>query len=162
MRKLGRDEASCGTCSSTGRERAIIRALSVELFGEVLVLPDFPARPNIRGSGMTDSGRYAARLAEKFGYQNTFYHQEPHLDITMTVATDLAESHDFIISSEVFEHIAPPVERAFENVYKILRPGGVFILTVPYGLQAATIEHFPELEDFTVIEEAEEFRAYET
>jgi SAM-dependent methyltransferase len=151
--QLGREESSCARCSSTGRERAIIRALSLELFGEALALPDFPPRRDIRGFGMTDSGRYADRLAEKFDYRNTFYHQEPHLDITMpSVAAELAESHDFIISSEVFEHIVPPVQIAFDNVYKILRPGGTFVLTVPYGLIPKTIEHFPTLHEFTLEE----------
>ncbi|MFN2508582.1 MAG: methyltransferase domain-containing protein [Chthoniobacterales bacterium] len=154
MEKLRRESGTCSACSSTARERAIIRALSLELFGESLALPDFPLRPDIKGLGMTDSGRYASRLREKLGYQNTYYHQEPRLDVAAEeLSPDLIESSDFIISSEVFEHILPPVERAFQNVLKILRPGGVFILTVPYRTAPDTIEHFPGLHDFVLIEE---------
>lgn len=152
LSSFGREVSTCLSCRSTGRERAIIRALSVELFGETIVLADFPQRRDIVGTGMSDSGRYATQLAEKFRYQNTFYHQEPRLDITMTVPPALAESHDFVISSEVFEHIAPPVQLAFDNVFKILRPGGTFVLTVPYGLIPKTIEHFPSLNTFHVEE----------
>ena len=153
LSKMGRERRSCGHCSSTGRERAIIRALLVALFGESLALPDLSPRRDLRGFGMSDSGRYATRLAEKFGYRNTFYHKEPRIDITMSpVPAELAASQDFIISSEVFEHIAPPVDRAFENVYSMLRPGGVFILTVPYGTFPSTIEHFPTLHEFTLEE----------
>ncbi len=59
---------------------------------------------------------------------------------------------DFIISSDVFEHVVPPVSRAFENVWKMLKPGGVFVLTVPYGAQRETVEHFPELNEFSIVE----------
>lgn len=152
MTAFGREQPSCAACSSTGRERAIIRALSLELFEADLAIPDFPLRPDLRGFGLSDSGRYATALAQKLGYENTFYHQEPRLDIAAeTLPARLIESVDFIISSEVFEHVLPPVSQAFENVFQILKPGGVFVLTVPYGLQPATIEHFPELNDFTVI-----------
>jgi len=151
--ELGRELQSCSSCSSTSRERAIIRALSLGLFAEVLALPDFPLRRDLRGFGMSDSGRYAARLAEKLDYENTFYHKEPRVDVGVEVVPPhLIEKADFIISSEVFEHVLPPVARAFENVYKMLKPGGLFVLTVPYGLHPKTIEHFPDLHDFTLIE----------
>jgi SAM-dependent methyltransferase len=131
--------------------RAIIRALSTRIFGENLLLSDFPARPDIRGLGMTDWGGYAKRLAEKFCYQNTYYHQEPRLDISAVKIPADFLANDFIISSDVFEHIVPPVSRAFENVWKMLKPGGLFILSVPYTNKKETIEHFPELYDFTVV-----------
>ena len=34
----------------------------------------------------------------------------------------------------------------------MLRQGGLLLLTVPYGLQPETIEHFPELHEFTLVE----------
>ncbi len=102
---------------------------------------------------MTDWDGYAGRLAEKFRYENTFYHQEPQLDIAAAqMPPERVGQSDFIISSEVFEHIAPPVQRAFDNVYRLLKPGGVFVLTTPFGNQKSTIEHFPGLYDFEVLE----------
>jgi len=80
--RLGREEVSCKGCGSSPRARAIIRVLSTQLFGKNLLLSDFPARPDIRGLGMTDSKGYATRLAEKFSYRNTYYHKEPRLDIS--------------------------------------------------------------------------------
>ncbi len=55
---------------------------------------------------------------------------------------------DFVISSEVFEHVPPPVERAFENVARLLKPSGVLIMTVPYSLESSMREHYPELHEF--------------
>ena len=63
--ELQREIASCKACGSTPRARAIIRALSLELFGQNLVLPDFPVSRGISGLGMTDWEGYAVRLAEK-------------------------------------------------------------------------------------------------
>jgi SAM-dependent methyltransferase len=60
------------------------------------------------------------------------------------------ESADFVVSSDVFEHVPPPVEKAFENLYKILKNGGVCIFSVPYDNQGQTKEHFPDLYDFSI------------
>jgi SAM-dependent methyltransferase len=153
LTNLRRETISCNICGSTTRRRAIIRALTAELFGESLALPDIPERRDIKGLGMTDWEDYAPKLAEKFDYRNTFYHKEPKLDISdAELAGNLIDSSDFIISSDVFEHVVPPISRAFKNAWKILRPGGVFILTVPYAPVPKTIEHFPDLNDFTLIE----------
>ena len=150
--QLQRETASCETCGSSPRARAIIRALSVGLFGQNLVLPDFPVSRGLSGLGMSDWEGYAVRLAEKFRYTNTYYHKEPKLDISNPEVPEcLVQSSDFIISSEVFEHVVPPVSRAFENTFKMLKPGGVFVLTVPWATQTETVEHFPELHDFAII-----------
>jgi SAM-dependent methyltransferase len=155
--RLGREEGSCKGCGSSSRMRAVIRVLSTELFGKSLLLGDFPAHPDIRGLGMTDWKGYANTLAEKFSYQNTYYHLEPRLDISAVEIPVHLLANDFVISSEVFEHVVPPVGRAFENVAKMLKPGGLFILTVPYTNKKETIEHFPDLYDFTVVEDHETF-----
>jgi SAM-dependent methyltransferase len=151
--KLQRETASCDGCGSSARNRAVIRALSLGLFGESLALPDFPSNRQLRGVGMTDWEGYAIRLAEKFSYTNTYFHTEPKLDISAGQLPDrFVAANDFVISSEVFEHVPPPVQKAFENVFAMLKPGGVFVLTVPYGTAAKTTEHFPELHDYQVTE----------
>src|SRR6185295_5945282 len=81
--------------------------------------------------------------------QNTFYHQPPHLDITQLDSTRVGTC-DFVIATEVFEHIAPPVELAFQNVWRLLKPGGSFILPVPYLKTGVTDEHFPRLHEYTI------------
>jgi SAM-dependent methyltransferase len=151
VRHLTRESGICQNCGSTTRVRAIIRVLSTELFGDNLSLPDFPLHREICGLGMTDWEGYAVKLAEKFDYRNTYYHQEPKLDVSASSIAPELMAKDFIISSEVLEHVVPPVSRAFENVGRMLKPGGVFVLTVPYGLQVETIEHFPELNEFKIM-----------
>ena len=161
--QLQRETVSCTSCGSTARTRAIIRALSLELFDQNLILPDFPVRRETSGLGMSDWEGYAVKLAEKFRYTNTYFHKEPRLDISSPqIPESLVQSNDFIISSEVFEHVVPPVERAFENTFKMLKPGGIFVLTVPYGPWKETIEHFPELYDFTLIKDDVNYRLENT
>lgn len=143
MSQLQREVPSCTACGATVRMRAIIHALSVALFGKSMVIKDFPAT-SLSGKGMSDWDGYAQPLSAKLNYCNTFYHQTPFLDISTINETDVA-SVDFLISSDVFEHVTPPISNAFLNAYNMLRDNGVFILSVPYTLNAETVEHFPDL-----------------
>ena len=131
------------------RWRAIVAAISTELFGEARALPDFPSRPELAGLGMSDDACYATPLAKKLSYVNTFYDEEPHFDV-MNPGPEHLGRYDFIVSSDVFEHVPPPPVRAFENARRMLRPGGVLIFSVPYRPDGDTEEHFPELFDFEI------------
>lgn len=150
LENLSREVASCVSCGSTVRMRAIVHVLSTELFGESLVLKDFPLRKDIRGVGMSDWDGYAEPLSGKLDYTNTYYHQEPLLDIT-AITEDKHQMMDFIISSDVYEHVLFPVSLAFENTKRLLKNNGVFVFTVPYTKEGeSTVEHFGKLHDFEI------------
>lgn len=147
--RFDREVGSCAGCRSTVRTRAVVQMISRELFGLDIPLTQFPVVKGVRGIGISDSPDYAERLAEKFSYRNTFYHKEPAFDIVNVPESEWG-SYDFLISSEVFEHIAPPVEIAFRNAFRLLKPHGLFFFTVPYTLEEATTEHFPDLHDYGI------------
>ena len=147
LEELDREVISCKSCRSTPRFRSVISVLSSELFGRPLSMKDFPHRPDLRGIGFSDWHEYANRLARKFNYTNTFLDRDPILDISRP-QPQLAGTCDFVIASEVFEHVIPPVERAFGYLLDILKPGGLFVLTVPFSLEPSTKEHFPSLAEF--------------
>jgi SAM-dependent methyltransferase len=130
--------------------RSVIQLLSRELFEESLVLADFPERTGIDGLGLSDWPGYAERLAAKVNYVNTFYHQEPRLDIT-SIDEQFEGRFDFVIASDVFEHVPPPVSRAFSGMFRLLKPGGVAVFTAPWVKAATTAEHFPSLHAYEVI-----------
>jgi SAM-dependent methyltransferase len=138
-------------CESTVRDRTIVHLLTSALIGHSAALPDLPQRRDLRGLGLSDSRTYARPLRRTFSYTNTYFHTRPKLDIT-NVADRHDATYDFIISSDVFEHVAPPVARAFSGARRLLKPGGVFVFSVPFSLDADTIEHFPDLHDYRVIE----------
>jgi SAM-dependent methyltransferase len=127
----------------------LIALLSREIFGVELAIPDFPVLKGVRGIGMSDPQALAERLAEKFDYTNTFYHQEPRLDIVHP-EPDQLDRYDFILSSEVLEHVPPPAERAFANLNRMLKRDGLLLLTVPYKINGQTEEHFPELYEYAL------------
>jgi SAM-dependent methyltransferase len=146
---------TCSTCGSNVRMRAIIYMLALELFGEARMLPEFPRCENVKGFGMSDAQCYSVMLGEKVNYTNTFYDREPYLDITDS-HPDQHGTYDFILSSDVFEHVAPPIERAFEEAFRLLKPYGVLCITVPSVIADQTDEHYPDLHQYSVIELAGE------
>ena|SRR5215471_4492323 len=92
--QLGRELASCDFCGSSVRTRSLLRALSLELFGVSLTLPEFPRVRSLRGLGMSDPGQYANGLAGKLDYRNTFYDREPRFDIVRPAADEFGK-YDF-------------------------------------------------------------------
>lgn len=147
-----RETPSCGVCHSSLRMRSVIHALSTALFSKSLAIHAFPQNPSLKGLGMSDWDGYASRLGGRLNYVNTFYHTEPRLDIT-DVPLKMHGLYDFLISSDVFEHIPPSgLKAAFANARALLSEGGVFVLTVPFTKSGSTIEHFPRLHDFQIVE----------
>jgi SAM-dependent methyltransferase len=109
-------------------------------------LPEFSERKELRGIGLTDPEPIAALLAERFTYRNTFLTTEPRLDIRRD-PSPLGEL-DFLIASEVFEHIEPPVAPAFENAARTLKPAGALLFTVPWVWDGDAATAIPELHDW--------------
>ena len=104
---------------------------------------------------MSDALQYAGFLEKKFNYANTYYHQKPMLDIMNPDFTAFSEL-DFIISSDVFEHVLPPVSTAFNNAFKLLNNKGFLLLTVPYEKKLPqTIERYPEIDEFDLFKDHE-------
>jgi SAM-dependent methyltransferase len=143
---------TCSRCGSNVRMRALIHLLALELFGETRMLPEFPQYKSVKGFGMSDALCYATPLAEKVDYTNTFYDRHPYLDITES-HPDQHGTYDFILSSDVFEHVAPPVSRAFEESFRLLKPNGFLCITVPSLHEVdETDEHYPDLHQYSIVE----------
>jgi len=146
---LTREASSCTACGSNVRFRAIARLVTLELLGGEIALCDAPVRKDLAGLGLSDADAYAVPLAAKFAYVNTWFHTEPRLDITNVPEVRFGQ-YDFVIASEVFEHVEAPIARAFHNARKLLKPGGKIIFTVPFSFDATTREHFPDLHEWNV------------
>src|SRR5262249_40360504 len=93
---------------------------------------------------------YARPLARKFDYTNTHYDRPPRLDITEP-HPELAGSYDFILAADVLEHIAPPVERALEEMCRLLKPTGFLGITIYCHPSDIMREHFPDLHEYRVL-----------
>ncbi|WP_297324712.1 methyltransferase domain-containing protein [Nitrosomonas sp.] len=148
-----REASSCKECGSSLRVRSVIHALTSEIFGDSLPLPSAPISKSIRGVGMSDWEGYAKPLARIFSYHNSFYHQEPRLDITNVPESEF-EKYDFLISSDVMEHVPKDVDKAFAFMAKMLKPGGFLVLTVPYKPDGDHEEFYPDLHEYRLISTA--------
>jgi SAM-dependent methyltransferase len=148
LAELGRESPSCPGCRSTARQRALALALERRFLEAGEHVADCP-RHQLAGLGMSDMQQLADPLARAFAYTNTFLHQEPLLDLTALPAS-VHRSVDFVVCSEVLEHVEPPVERAFAALHRLLRPDGLLVLTTPYTFETATVEHFPDLHEHRI------------
>ncbi|MEO8739903.1 MAG: methyltransferase domain-containing protein [Casimicrobiaceae bacterium] len=114
-------------------------------------MPKFPVSPNIRGIGLSDANAYARGLADRFDYVNTYFDREPRLDICKPDRAFLG-ANDFVIASDVFEHIEAPVATAFRNLRELLKPNGIVVFTVPFSFAEHTTEHFPDLFEWRLVD----------
>lgn len=142
------------------RFRAICYILTKLLFNQVKILYDLDINKNIKGIGMSDSG-WANICEKKFNYINTFYHKQPYLDIYNTEHVKNYSELDFIISSDVFEHIDPNpgIQIAFDNLYKMLKKNGFIVFSVPFT-DGEHIEHYPNLYKYNIIKENNNYILY--
>jgi SAM-dependent methyltransferase len=140
-----REGSNCPKCGSSSRDRAVVAgAISASLtFGRRL--ESF--------IGISDSAVVESALQRFFGdrYINHQYHCEPRIDL-LDIAPKYYEGADVVTCSDVLEHVQRPVALAFSGLYKLLRPGGVAIITVPHIATGVTVEHFPELSEYTIVE----------
>ncbi len=133
------------------RFRAICYVFCKLFYGECKILSNLETNKNLKGIGMSDSA-WANILEKKFDYTNTYYHKSPFLDIYNDNHVNNYSNLDFIISSDVFEHINPypSVQIAFNNLYKMLKHGGFIIFSVPYTHEEHK-EHYPNLYNYKII-----------
>src|ERR1035437_9698832 len=143
------EPASCA-CGSNVRTRALIHLLSMELFGRNLVLADFPRLKSVRGIGMSDKSCYASILQEKFDYRNTFYDREPRFDFSQP-HIDLYGTLDFVLSGDVLEHVAPPVETTLTEILGLLKPPGFLVATVPCSSGEVLRGHYPDVHEYRIL-----------
>lgn len=144
-----RENPNCSGCGSTPRFRGIIHALSIGLMKTSLPLSKFTADRHVKGIGMSEWDVYARILEKKYNFTNTFFHQEPRLDVMSDVDWKNYADSDFLICTEVFEHVLQPLEKGFSTLRKMLKKGGVLVFSTPFTGAPETREHFPGMVDFT-------------
>ncbi len=146
------ERRGCLGCGSTLRQRSVIATLSRRLFaGRSLPLEAWTGAEGVEVIGVSDADLVAAALPRKVRYRNTFLHKAPVLDIC-DPAPEYHASCDALICSDVLEHVPPPVERAFEGLRRIIRPGGFLLMTVPCSALERTVEHYPNLHEYRIVE----------
>ena len=114
----------CTKCGSNMRYRSLIHVFN-------LYYPSGDKRK--QGIGLTDPPCISNYLKKGFNYKNTFFNDKvdgEYLDVLRCTDFYSLESLDFIIASDVFEHVSN-LELALLQCYKVLKPSGKIFITVP-------------------------------
>ncbi len=149
-----RELIPCEGCGSNARLRGIFRAVQDHVIKGRDWKRDAAALRQIRGFGFSDAPQYAETLKRLFNYRNTFYHKKPLVDL-LDFSTFSDRDCDFIVCTDVMEHVTGELDTAFGNLRKALKPGGVLIFSVPYLEGDETIEHFPHLHEWKLAQVGE-------
>jgi SAM-dependent methyltransferase len=138
------------------RFRAISYLFTKMLYQEVKILSKVPINKKIRGIGMRDSS-WSTICEEKYDYVNTFSDKETKLDIYDKADVDKFDNLDFIISSDVFQFLSPypNIQIAFNNLYKMLKPSGFLVFSVPF-VYGEHQEYYPNLYDYKIVKHDDE------
>ena len=130
-----RESLVCEICGSSSRDRMFIRTLG-QCLNEPGPLVKWNANKNIRILESSGRRRHPQELELRYEYYNTEYIPEKiktesrrYADFQNLYFSD--EHFDFVISSDVFEHIRLH-KKALSEVHRVLKTDGKFILQVPY------------------------------
>lgn len=137
----GREGWHCPNCSASARNRLVLYALGKMLNLEKLPVYLWPENKGTKILEPCPGGAQAVFLREKFDYCDPEFDPDkikqgadPRQYADIQQLAFAAETFDVIIASEVFEHVREDL-KGFREVYRTLKPGGIFILTVPYDHQ---------------------------
>ena len=126
-----REGMICDGCGLTWRNRAVVLAVLRSQGYVGVSLADFRGDYSIVGIGSSEVPALDARLTEKFWFTNSHYHTAPRLDLCAPDAQWKGLAN-FMICSEVLEHVPPPADVALAGLCEVLKDGGTAIITVPY------------------------------
>ena len=132
-----RESLVCKNCNSTSRDRMFIWTLG-KCLNETGTLANWKENKSIRILESEGLRNHPLYLKRNYEYLNTkFDPQKIKENIDPLKYADFQNLHyeneyfDFVISSDVFEHIRL-YKKALCEVFRVLKKGGKFILQVPY------------------------------
>jgi SAM-dependent methyltransferase len=79
-----------------------------------------------------DAIEISGRAWKKTGFRSYTSTRYPEFDIGGTINLDT--KYDLILAEQVFEHVRHPAA-AIKNIFNLLKPGGRFMLTIPFLLK---------------------------
>jgi len=133
-----RESLICPVCGSNSRDRMLMYGLALSL-GRSFPIRDWHGDPSFRILETTGYRGHPRYLGEKFDYYNTKYDPEKiaagadarsYADIQSLPYPD--EFFDCVLSSDVFEHVRLD-DLGFQEIFRVLKPNGTFVLQAPYG-----------------------------
>jgi SAM-dependent methyltransferase len=147
-----RENHKCAECSASLRYRNQAGAITATYGWPDSTLSQLPEKPGFSDLVLYEpgiSGPFRHYLRAVAGYFNSYFWPEvsPGSEHEGVRCEDLRsltladESVDLVITSDIFEHVRDPMP-AFAELYRVLRPGGHHIFTVPisWPLRPITVQ----------------------
>jgi SAM-dependent methyltransferase len=140
-----REHFLCVFCGSNPRQRALVTVLNLIS----------PAWPTLRIFESSPGGISSDFLREKCpGYQMAHYFPEVPGGAcqngvrceNLEALTFPDEKFDLVVTQDVLEHVLNPA-KGFQEIRRVLKPGGFHIFTVPYNHQGRTVVRALETPD---------------
>ncbi|MSX34844.1 MAG: methyltransferase domain-containing protein [Actinobacteria bacterium] len=145
-----REGESCPRCGSSWRTRAtallIMRGLGIEPRPMLELEPDHRRH----GLGISDNPEMARFFYRCFNYSNSQLDVHPIVDL-LNPQSSMQGLYDFVICSDVLEHVPPSAERAIASLASFLRPGGIAMVSVPVS-GGETEEYYPDITDWSMLD----------
>jgi SAM-dependent methyltransferase len=148
-RKPSREKSNCMNCGSTWRARAVALNVLIQLGYPPQSYPEIKSDWSRVGLGISDDVAIASVIPTKFLYSNTYYDAFPSLDIRKIPKTALY-GFEFVICSDVLEHIDVKLADAVKGVSRLLKPNGFAVLSVPVVKNSRRNEFYPKLSTFKI------------
>lgn len=136
-----RENHTCAACAASLRYRLQAAAIAATYGWPDLPLSQLLEKPEFRDLVVYEpgiAGPFRQFLQRAAGYLNSYFwpgvppgseHEGVRCeDLRHLTLAD--ESFDLVVTSDIFEHIRDPMP-AFAELYRVLRPGGYHIFTVP-------------------------------
>jgi SAM-dependent methyltransferase len=121
----------CKNCGSYWRTRSVIDAIKFKYrFDKRVSFRDLKPDFSLKTLGMTDDTSITKSMPTKFMHVNSFYDEFPKVDL-LNLSKELHECFDLVICTDVFEHIPNNIEKAFMNLYTIIKKNGLLVFSVP-------------------------------
>lgn len=138
-----RENHHCETCGASLRYRLQASAITASYGRPGLAFAKLAEEDFFRGLVIYEPGiigPFRSLLQDLPGYFNSYFWPDvapgdEHEGVRCEDLRDLTLSDaavDLVISSDIFEHVRGPIP-AFGEIFRVLRPGGRHIFTVPLG-----------------------------
>lgn len=132
-----RESLVCENCDSSSRDRMLVWAIR-KCLNESGIISAWKENKTIRMLESAGRRNHPLYLKQKYEYYNTEYDSEKvQQKVDPLKYADFQDLHfedehfNFVISSDVFEHIRL-YKNALKEIFRVLKKDGKFILQVPY------------------------------
>ena len=142
-----RNTMICLFCRSASRNRHVARVITDIVAKGKTSISDLPALGGVSIYNTATDDCFNRVLRNYDGYFSSCYKDDlaPGTEISPRTSCQNIEaltyadnSFDFVITEDIFEHVRYP-EKGFREIFRVLRPGGYHVFTIPFHFDRPTL-----------------------